>query len=143
LIIAAAAWVLPLYWLTTTAFKPETEIAAAPTLWPSRWTLANFAHIWRAFLRPALNSFIVSGACTILIVLINSHEKRTLQLALAALREGYEATPWGQVMAATVITIICRTRPGCHFLPRWRGSYIKAPNTGTRRGAVRLRLRTN
>jgi len=73
LIIAAAAWVLPLYWLTTTAFKPETEIAAAaPTLWPSRWTLANFTHIWRPFLRPALNSFIVSGACTILIVLFSS-----------------------------------------------------------------------
>ena len=234
LILASAVWLLPLYWLATTAFKPETEIAAAtPTLWPATWTIANFSGIWRSFIRPACNSLSVSATCTALVVifstmagyalakkrfpgrraflytiiavmlippavlivplyciiisiglgdtltglvlpfavtafgiflmrqfaadipdellesaqidgcsewtifwrivvplmkgpmavlaiiefvnnwnsftvpfvLISSPDKRTLQLALAALREGYEATPWGQVMAATVLTI--------------------------------------
>ncbi len=65
-----------------------------PLLKPAMAVLAiiEFVNNWNAF--------------TVPFVLINSPEKKTLQLALADLRMAYEITPWSQVMAATVITVV-------------------------------------
>ena len=64
-----------------------------PLLKPAIAVLAiiEFVNNWNSFAVP--------------FVLINSPEKRTLQLALADLRMAYEITPWSQVMAASVITV--------------------------------------
>ena len=235
LIVLAVLVAMPLYWMAVSAVKTDAEITRAePTLWPRQWAWGNFADVWRRFARPFLNSTIVSGSCTALIVLfstlagyalakkrflgrdtftamlvatmlippavlivplycvvkavglvntltglvlpfavtafgiflmrqfaaeipdsllesaridgwgefmifrrvalpllkpamavlaiiefvnnwnsfavpfvlISSHEKRTLQLALAAVREGYEITPWSKVMAGTVVAVL-------------------------------------
>ena len=67
---------------------------ALPLLKPAMAVLAiiEFVNNWNSFAVP--------------FVLINSPEKKTLQLALADLRMAYEITPWSQVMAASVITVL-------------------------------------
>jgi multiple sugar transport system permease protein len=73
LTILGGAFLLPLYYLATTAFKHEHEVKAIPpTFWPQAWTLENFDTLWAAFGRPFLNSIIVSTACTVLIVLFST-----------------------------------------------------------------------
>ena len=66
---------------------------ALPLLKPAMAVLAiiEFVNNWNSF--------------TVPFVLINSVEKKTLQLALADLRMAYEITPWSKVMAASVITV--------------------------------------
>jgi len=89
---------------------PDELLESAQLDGCSEWTI--FWKIVVPLMKPpmavlAIIEFVNNwNSFTVPFVLINSHEKRTLQLALAALREGYEATPWGQVMAATVITIL-------------------------------------
>ena len=73
LLVMAALWLLPLYWMGVSAFKTDAEITRpTPTFWPRRWTGRNFVRIWRGFQRPLLNSIIVSGTCTILIVIFSA-----------------------------------------------------------------------
>jgi len=78
LLIAALAvigvlWAAPLYWMFISGFKTEAEITSqGTTFWPERWTTANFRAVGRKLARPALNSLVVSGACTALIVLFSS-----------------------------------------------------------------------
>ena len=73
LIVMAAVFLLPLYWMFISAFKTDAEIASTPpTFWPREWVGHNFADVWRHFVRPLLNSLLVSGACTALIVVFST-----------------------------------------------------------------------
>ena len=73
LLLIAAATVLPLYWMGISAFKSDAEITRTPpTLWPEQWTGANVLVMARKFARPCVNSLIVSGACTLLIVVFST-----------------------------------------------------------------------
>ena len=73
LVVMAGLVVLPLYWMSISAFKTDAEITrTTPTLWPHNWVWSNFADIWGAFARPCVNSLVVSAACTGLIVILST-----------------------------------------------------------------------
>ena len=73
LVAAASMAMLPLYWMLTCAFKTDAEITRpTPTFWPETWVWDNFSAVWQSFARPTLNSLIVSGACTLLIVFLSA-----------------------------------------------------------------------
>ena len=62
----------PLFWLVTSAIKPENEIYRYPIQWlPSRPRLENLVDAWKAvpFARFILNSVIVTVAGTVLTVI--------------------------------------------------------------------------
>lgn len=64
----------PLYWLVTSAIKPEAEIYAYPPKWlPTSVEYQNFVHAWRAapFGRFFVNSLIVT-CCGTAITLLNA-----------------------------------------------------------------------
>ncbi len=47
LILLAILFIFPLYWIVTGAFKtPQDIYAAEPKLWPTGWTLNNFANLF-------------------------------------------------------------------------------------------------
>ena len=72
----AAMTFLPLYWVVINCFKPSDEILRNSLEWPASLSLANFVSIMnypdvnipKAF----LNSFIISGAVVVLVVIISS-----------------------------------------------------------------------
>jgi len=73
LVVIAAVVTLPLYWMAVSAFKTDAEITQPlPTFWPRQWVWENFATVWRPFAGPCLNSFIVSGSCTVLVVFFST-----------------------------------------------------------------------
>ena len=67
----AIVWAFPLYWGLVTTFKPEYEIVRPGVqLWPEHFTVENYVHV---LLRTKiglwyLNSFITSGAVTLIVV---------------------------------------------------------------------------
>lgn len=64
---------LPLYWMGSSALKTDAEITASPpTLAPEAPATENFRAVWRPLLRPGVNSLIVSGSCTVLIVVFRT-----------------------------------------------------------------------
>jgi multiple sugar transport system permease protein len=72
IIVAAAAWIFPLYWSVTTSLKSETEVVsdAGSSLWPHQLT---FAAYWNVFAHTNiliwyLNSTVVSLAITLIVV---------------------------------------------------------------------------
>ena len=92
LVALAALWLLPLYWMGVSAFKTDAEITRlTPTFWPLKWTGENFGHIWRGFRRPLVNSLIVSGACTALIVVFSAMAGYALAKKNFAGRRGFFA----------------------------------------------------
>jgi multiple sugar transport system permease protein len=101
LILWAFYAILPLYWVFTTAFKPQAETQAwPPTVFPSRLTLQTFITLFtkssfRA--RPFLNSIIISSGGTLIAVVVSSLAgygfsrfrfplRRTLLLSLLLIR---------------------------------------------------------
>ena len=73
LVAVATVTMVPLYWMVTSAFKTDAEITSpTPTLWPRTWVWENFSGPAKAFVRPCVNSFIVSASCTGLIVILST-----------------------------------------------------------------------
>lgn len=70
----ALVWIVPVLWMTDTAFKPDAEIFTLPPRWiPSRFTLEHVQDVifgW-PFLRWVLNSVIVAGSATILSLIVS------------------------------------------------------------------------
>lgn len=65
----------PIVWMLSTSFKPETEISTIAIRWiPRTFTLDNYVRVFERFniLRWSLNSLIVSGAATLLVLLLDS-----------------------------------------------------------------------
>lgn len=74
-LIGAIAFLLPLIWLVTNAFKFSAEIyQTPPTLIPERFTLRNFQNLFvnQPALRWIFNSFFVSFVTGIFTVLLSS-----------------------------------------------------------------------
>jgi len=74
LLIGAALFFLPFYWVVIASFKTAAELRAIPpTWWPETWTTANYPEVWSAqFARYFLNSFIYSGGSTIAVLFTSS-----------------------------------------------------------------------
>ncbi len=74
LVVAVIVIVFPIYWMVITSLKLPREIYRMPSLWPRVFTLENFRVLLvdKDFLRPILNSLIVSTAVTVISVLISS-----------------------------------------------------------------------
>ena len=70
----ALVWIVPVLWMTDTAFKPDAEIFTLPPRWiPSHFTLKHVQDVifgW-PFLRWVLNSVIVAGSATILSLIVS------------------------------------------------------------------------
>ncbi len=67
-------WLVPVLWMTVTAFKPQQEIFTLPPRWiPSHFTLEHVQRVlteW-PFTRWVLNSFIVAGGATLLSLVLS------------------------------------------------------------------------
>lgn len=74
LLLGAALFFLPFYWVVIASFKSAAELRAIPpTWWPETWTTANYPEVWSAqFARYFLNSFIYSGGSTIAVLFTSS-----------------------------------------------------------------------
>lgn len=75
LVILALLVLVPVIWMTLSAFKPEKEIISwPPTFIPQSFTLENFVDVQDRIniLRYMLNSVIYAGGTTLLAVLVNS-----------------------------------------------------------------------
>lgn len=74
LLLGAAIFFLPFYWVVIASFKTAAELRAIPpTWWPEVWTIANYPEVWSAkFARYFLNSFIYSGGSTLIILFTSS-----------------------------------------------------------------------
>ena len=89
---------------------PDELLEAAQIDGCSEWTI--FWRIVVPFLKPAMAVLAIIefvnnwNSFTVPLVLISSPEKETLQLALANMRRAGDVTPWGHVMAATVLTVL-------------------------------------
>lgn len=67
----AVAWFFPLYWAVITSLKPEDEVVRPYIeLVPDTWTLAGYIYVFvnSNLMRWYLNSVVVSGAITVLVV---------------------------------------------------------------------------
>lgn len=75
LVILALLVLVPVIWMTLSAFKPEKEIISwPPTFIPKSLTLENFVDVQDRIniLRYMLNSIIYAGVTTLLAVVVNS-----------------------------------------------------------------------
>lgn len=74
LLIGAAIFFMPFYWVVIASFKSAAELRAIPpTWWPQTWTLANYPEVWSGeFARYFLNSFIYSGGTTVVVIFTSS-----------------------------------------------------------------------
>lgn len=75
LVILALLVLVPVIWMTLSAFKPEKEIISwPPTFLPQSLTLENFVDVQDRIniLRYMLNSVIYAGGTTLLAVVVNS-----------------------------------------------------------------------
>lgn len=74
-ILIALLMLLPIIWLTFTAFKPESDIVTfPPTLWPRGFTLEHFVEVWERipFARLYVNTIIFAGGVTVISLLLDS-----------------------------------------------------------------------
>lgn len=75
LVILALLVLVPIIWMTLSAFKPEKEIISwPPTFVPQSLTIENFVDVQDriSILRYMLNSVIYAGGTTLLAVIVNS-----------------------------------------------------------------------
>jgi multiple sugar transport system permease protein len=74
LIIAVILVLFPIYWMLATSLKLPRDILRVPSLWPSRFSLANFEKLLAdgQFLLSIRNSFIVASTVTVISVIISS-----------------------------------------------------------------------
>lgn len=102
MLVIGVLWLLPFFWMISTALKPTTEIYRLPLAWlPSAPTLEHFASAWAAapFARYYLNSFALACATTILTVLIAS----MAGYAIARLRYRGRRAFLGIVLSSTIV----------------------------------------
>jgi multiple sugar transport system permease protein len=74
LIVAVILVLFPIYWMLATSLKLPRDILRVPSLWPSRFSLANFEKLLAdgQFLLSIRNSFIVASTVTVISVIISS-----------------------------------------------------------------------
>ena len=73
--LVALAFLFPFFWMLTNAIRPNGEVLAVPPrLLPSDWQWGNFLDAWvyLPFGRFFLNSAMVSGAVTVIVLTVSS-----------------------------------------------------------------------
>ena len=74
MLVFSVLWLVPVWWMAVTAFKPQPEIFTLPPRWiPSHFTLDHVRRVlteW-PFLRWVVNSFVVAGGATLLSLLLS------------------------------------------------------------------------
>jgi len=68
LVAAVVVVLFPIFWMASSAFKPQTELFARRlTMLPVRWTLENFRNVWEGTPFPTYfwNSFKIAAASTL------------------------------------------------------------------------------
>jgi multiple sugar transport system permease protein len=72
--LAVILVLFPIYWMLATSLKLPRDILRVPSLWPSRFSLANFEKLLAdgQFLLSIRNSFIVASTVTVISVIISS-----------------------------------------------------------------------
>lgn len=65
-----AALMFPLYWMLVASLTPEARLFAAPSLFPTEWSLDHYRALFetRDFLVPIRNSLVVAGMTTLLVI---------------------------------------------------------------------------
>jgi multiple sugar transport system permease protein len=72
LMAGGVAMAFPMFWVLSTAFRPERELMVLPPHWlPQHWTLANFQGVFAAapFGRYLVNSLVFSTLSTVAILI--------------------------------------------------------------------------
>lgn len=84
-VVFAAVWAFPVYWMVTTAFKPQHDIlTATPHFLPFPLTLANFADAVR---KPHFGAYVVNSlAVTLTVVVVATAVGFLAAVALARFR---------------------------------------------------------
>ena len=74
IIVVLLMFFFPIFWMMSTAIKPESEYLASPPIYlPQKPTSSAFSEAYKNLLFPALsNSIIVSGLSTVLAVVVGS-----------------------------------------------------------------------
>src|SRR5947208_2948299 len=72
LVAAVALFLLPLLWLTSTAYKPSSEIFSIPPRLAFQPTFDQFRNAWRVFDIPGLveSSLLIAGGSALLSLLL-------------------------------------------------------------------------
>lgn len=102
MLVIGALWLLPFFWMLSTALKPTAEIYRLPLTWlPSAPTFEHFTKAWAAapFGRYYLNSFVLACTTTLLAVLIAS----MAGYAIARIRFAGRRVFLGVVLSSTII----------------------------------------
>lgn len=73
-LVAVIVWLIPVWWMFDTSFKPEAYIfKRPPTWWSPAWTLAHFREViaeW-PFLRWIVNSTVVAAGATAMSLVLS------------------------------------------------------------------------
>jgi multiple sugar transport system permease protein len=75
LVLTLCTSLFPFFWMVTTSFKPEAEIAAVvPTILPQTWTLEHYTRLSSIFQiwGHLLNSLLYAGGITAVSLLLNA-----------------------------------------------------------------------
>lgn len=118
-LVAVVAWsVGPLYLAAVVALGPESQLYAAPTLWPRALTLVHVRALFlaRDFVRPLLNSLVVASATTALCVPLAAG----CAWALSRLRVRGRGALTGLVLVVSMFPPVSILSP-LYLMLRWLG----------------------
>ncbi len=109
----AMLWAFPLYWAVITTLKPEFEVVEPGVgLLPKIWTLGGYLYVIvnTQIGRWYLNSFVTSGAVTVLVLLLSS----ACGYAISQLRFPGRTILWFIILASFMVPI--QTLIVTHFI---------------------------
>jgi raffinose/stachyose/melibiose transport system permease protein len=74
LLVVAAIWWIPFYFLVIVSLKPDLEALQSPLSWPKEIDLGNFSTAWHdaALGRSLVNSFLITGGSVLALIAIGS-----------------------------------------------------------------------
>jgi multiple sugar transport system permease protein len=75
LVLVALVFLFPFFWMVSNAIRPDAEVLATPPhLLPHKWQWGNFVEAWLhlPFGRFFLNSFLVAGGITAIVILVST-----------------------------------------------------------------------
>lgn len=107
LLVLATAF--PFYWAVVSSFTPESDLFAAPSLWPGRPVLDHYRALFteRDFWVPIRNSLVVAGTTTLFCVSLGA----LCAYALARLEFRFKRLILGLILAVTMFPQISIVSP--------------------------------
>jgi multiple sugar transport system permease protein len=118
LLILAVPFVFPFLWMVSSGFKNAAEIFGQPSLFPATWQWQNYLDVFdhQPFARQYFNSLYISGAVTVITLVISS----LAGYALARLRFAGSALLMLFLISALMVPEEVTIIPN-FFLIRWMG----------------------